>query len=422
MSLTDQIHTGPCRRIRPLGNCEKAFWLLDRILRTQFVVVAELEGTVRAEHWRRALDLVFNRSATLAACIREDADGQVWLHQVSTTTMPLRVRAKTAESWESVVEEELAHKFDAEHGPLARANLLQDDNAPVLILTFHHSISDGLGGMFFLRDVLRVLGGAQLKETVPMDSVEEAAQRILGTPLPNLESAQSKVPVPRPIKFSGRPGARPHVVSAAMSERTSGRLLRRARAENATVHSALGAAYMYAMGKLVPGYQAPPARVLSAVDLRSRIAGGNEAVGFCSTAHMTALEKFGPRFWDTARAFEDNFQSLNHPQEIASRVGDLSNMVAGAKSAEHLLKCFMNRLGPEGILTNTGPLEFAAAFGSGTFRLRSLWGPSTAIELHHQTIGASSFGGIVRLLHTSHVPVENLLATMIDTINVAVES
>jgi hypothetical protein len=421
MSRTDQTDPILRRCIRPLGNCEKAFWLLDRILRIHFVVVAEVEGTVEIEQWRRALDVVFQRSPLLAASIREDVAGRVWLQQAPFTTMPLRVRARTTTSWESVAEEELAHRFDASHGPLARANLLQGDNASILILTFHPSISDGLGGMFFLRDVLRVLGGGQLHEIIPLDSVEGATQRMLGTPLPKPKSGQCKVPTPRPIKFSGRPGARPYIVSAAMSESSSRRLLRRSRAENTTVHGALGTAYMYAMGKLVPGYQAPPARVLSVVDLRNRIANGSEAAGSCMTGHVTVLERFGLSFWDTARAFKDNLRPLEHPSEIALKVGSLSGMVEEAKSVEDLLRFFMERLGPEGVVMNLGSLDFPVTFGSRTFRLLSLWGPSAAMELHHQTIGVCSFGESLRLTHTSHVPVQHLLNTMIDAINVAID-
>jgi hypothetical protein len=318
-----------------------------------------------------------------------------------------------------VLEEEIATRFDASRGPLARANLLHDASSSVLTLTFHHSIADGRGAMYFLRDVLRVLGGERLEDSMPLQPLGAATEQALGTPLPKPVAEQGEVKTRRPINSSGRADGRPSVISAAIPASTCSRLLRRARTEGTTVHGALGAALTCAMGELVAGYETSPARVLSPVDLRTMVAQGSEALGYCVTGHVTELGQFGSSFWDTARAFKDGFQPLHRLDEVALKVASWGSMTEDARSGEEMLAALMRAQGPEAVLSNLGKLDFRDTYRNGHVELLALWGPTAAIEIDQQVIGVTTFGGVLRMLHTSYRPVLGLLTKMIDIIEEA---
>jgi hypothetical protein len=128
-----------------------------------------------------------------------------------------------------------------------RAALLKRPTSSVILLTFDHTIGDGISSILVLDDLIAALNGRQLEklplspaiEDLISDSLGDTAAADLPEPNPRMAQPTSKRP------FDGTP---PFVHAVAMNEADTTRLALRCRAENTTVHAAMLVAASRARG------------------------------------------------------------------------------------------------------------------------------------------------------------------------------
>jgi hypothetical protein len=140
--------------------------------------------------------------------------------------------------------EELARPFDRSTAPLLRAVLLNGQSSSALLLTFDHTIADGISSVIVLKDLVDSLNGHHLTPCDVPPSQEEAITLRLPSsnhqPIP--EPAVPGARMLKPCSIRPFDGTRPHVRTVALRGPDTSRLVNRCRAEQTTVHAAIVAA------------------------------------------------------------------------------------------------------------------------------------------------------------------------------------
>jgi NRPS condensation-like uncharacterized protein len=304
---------------RALDPAERFFWLLDRISGMNFVVFAELDGTLDTARLQTVLERAQAAHPLLrAAIISEGSHGL----RFAPSDAPLRCETVDIadDNWQAAIQAELSHRFDLHDAPLLRCRYLYlfGGARSILALTFHHAIADGRSGTALLREILQAM-------TLP-----ESAWRFAGAAHPamhdafperfqwqELPQAAAEVAQQRKtdLKRYGKPSALPWLDSNApqripqvarieLDADVTAHLLARCRAQGTTMHGAISAAQLTAMYRTL-GDSAPHTLSLgSPADMRAHLARpvGSEGLGMFATL-LFGTYRLSPEadFWETAR-------------------------------------------------------------------------------------------------------------------------
>ena len=115
-----------------------------------FKIGGDLDVTVLGEAWQRVLD----RFPILTARVIQK-DGDLY-HQLDkrcrTTLRSIRLNSCSDIEFQSYLRQQAKIPFDLDSGPLARIQVLErDDREPVLLITVHHIIFDGVSSVILLK-------------------------------------------------------------------------------------------------------------------------------------------------------------------------------------------------------------------------------------------------------------------------------
>ncbi|WP_041741853.1 non-ribosomal peptide synthetase [Collimonas fungivorans] len=140
---------------RPASFAQQRFWVLaqtrDAGAAYHIAVQWDVAGALKIDLLQRALDLIMERHQVWRTTLVENDDGIVMqrIHAVLPVQIaeidlrPYGAAERTAKAAE-LAERHVAEAFDLSNGPLVRATLLTlADDSQRLLLTSHHSVSDG---------------------------------------------------------------------------------------------------------------------------------------------------------------------------------------------------------------------------------------------------------------------------------------
>ena len=250
---------------RPLGTNEKVFWVLDQKTTTQFAVVAEIDGTLKDDAWRQALDIVQRRHPNLSVRISGNDYSTAKLNHVDHCRIPLRIiYTQSGESWNNVLEEELSTPLDITIAPLARAVLVQQPGKSVFMFISNHTIGDGMSVALVIRDILTVLSGRTIEDLLPPSSLDELAGLSL------MEDENEKQGGFEQVKNNLLPRTNVNVERLKLSRSLTKKLIARSKNENTTVHGALSAAIVLTLKTgSAASMQEEPVRILHPLSART---------------------------------------------------------------------------------------------------------------------------------------------------------
>ena len=97
--------------VRPLGCCERFFYLYSLAFPVHFCLVAQIEGALDCTRLGAALEQVRKRHSALRVCIVEDAETGPTFYRTGNPIELKVVAADTAADWRGVVESELGLPF-----------------------------------------------------------------------------------------------------------------------------------------------------------------------------------------------------------------------------------------------------------------------------------------------------------------------
>lgn len=367
---------------RPLDGLESTFILASKRIGVLIAGVAHVQGALPPAAVRGALDLVQAKHPLLGVHVREAPEGPRFV-SAGTPPIPLRTLTRAGpQHWLDEVHRELATPLPLDLGPLVRGLHLHGAEASDLLLTFNHTISDGLSCTGLFRDVLAL--AAELKEgkrphpapvpeVPPMrallridpaspEAQREAAEegqtmlRAMGGALPASLRRDAEVPVGQRTTRLWHRVLEPEPLAA---------LVAKARSEEAGVAAALGAAVLLAaaedLGKAATlGLQTP-------VSLRPMLPPlPRDAFGYHSwgvnTFHAVAP---GMPLWDLAREVRRKVQGeLDRGAPRRSLVATEVRAAAAWQRGPDALVAEMDKYYPTAVAaSNLGRFDGPTRFG-----------------------------------------------------------
>lgn len=382
-------------------------------LALHFALVAHVAGQVTADQLRDALRRLGRRHPLLTARVAADLDLTYWFESDETTAIEPLVLPRTDETtWLAAAAQTVGPLFDWERGPLARVTLVESPERCEIILAMHHCAGDGLSGAYAVHDLLTLLGDPALDlpplnmPRCPTDLLPRWI-RLLGglVPLtwvfPGLGRAGDSPPPPELLTKHGAF----HILTWALPPDPTQTLVRRSRAEGATVHSALATAVLRGWAAVVGG---DSHTVSNPVSLRGYFA---EPVGMALGNMIWPYNKVTlPNeptvpFWDQARQFRADLKRqvsafrLTFPLAVGQRAMNRYplDQVAAAfglaeESSNHTLS-----------ISNLGPLALAADYGP--LRLTGVVGPLLDANDKEVVLGVATVNGTLTFAMTFREPI-----------------
>jgi len=312
---------------RRLGATEAIYYLLDSLYCLNFVVFAEVGGTLERAHLDRALLAAQQEKPLLRACIAQ-VDGHPAFEAVPMEQAPLKAQVQPLRNWRLRLAEQLDTPF-ADAAPLARFFWFGGRGGQsVAAMVFHHAIADGKSGAQVLLDVLRRAGGEDLplvlqaarpsaQDLDPINSrgmVESTVQKVgfwLGQGRATLKFARQLPGYDPQLRSERNIKAIPYTVS-----KNKGRaLLEACRAHGTTVHGVLGAAQILAINSECGAREERHLALTSLADLRGVLRDQLSAddlglyIATLTTVHAVAAS---PDLWQLAIGIKTELSSLLH--------------------------------------------------------------------------------------------------------------
>jgi hypothetical protein len=257
-----------------------------------------------------------------------------------------------ADSWIEEAEKELNEEFPVQEGPLVRCTLVRHDQEyNTVLLSFHHSIGDGISGSFLMRDLFQAAALACNKKKCELSSLKpkmemnayfpewslglrgrwrnmKFAGRMLGAVLRHGKPAIPKFDYKAPLKER-----RARIVTLRLDPDFIDLLHSRAREKNTTLHGAMLAAQIIAIAHDRKDLKEQPYLIGSPVNLRKWL---NPAVGedvglFNAFGASINLAKPDTEFWFLAKAVREslwNCVERGEPFAYVIQHKDLSNITS----------------------------------------------------------------------------------------------
>lgn len=366
----------PQKLNRRLGRTEHIYWLLDQLYCLNFLVIAELGGTLDADELQHSLDLVQLENPGLRVQITTDISGRPRFESTPASTHPLKLKICELRNWRKNLEAQLITPFDCENAPLARLLWFQGKGRKsVVAMVFHHSIADGKSGVRILLDVLSRAAGQELaphyKKAQPSSQQLDLirGKSIVGGKLQELKFWLNegknilKFPEQIPGYDSGIGKKRKiKTIPFSISSEASTALLAACRQNETTVHGALGAALLVALNKEFESGKTRYLGVNSLVDLRAGLEGGltEQDLGiYISTVTTVHLVDKQPDFWKLAREIPTEVKKVINSGDanlVNSIYPEMPLFTYGGGAAERLQKV-VGMAAPSSMLTNIGRVE-----------------------------------------------------------------
>ncbi len=360
---------------RPLGGTEKIYWLLDKLYSLNFAAYVELDGKLDPTDLQTALASVQEETPLLRT--RIVLDGKVPVFEpVAAQQHPLQAETRSLQGWRRQLEKQLDAPFALNQAPLARFLWFRDKTSKsVVAMVFHHPIADGRSGVNVLLDVLRRATGTGLP----------FCYRAARPSVQDLDFIRQQHPVRgklKEIRFwlekgkdvlsfaSQLPGydASPSVrresrsITLVIPRTRSAELLSTCRAQQTSVHGALGAAQVLALNE---EFNVEKPRVMalnSLADLREVIDGNlsERDLGlYISTLTTVHAIDADPDFWRLAREIRDRLKQI-----ITSGDGNLIHSFYPEKSfftpdkrGARMVQNVVALAPPSSMLTNIGRID-----------------------------------------------------------------
>lgn len=288
-------------------------------------LVARLNGSIDEENVHQAISKVRIIHPQAAVRVVIDSDHNAWFHTDNVPEIPIKaVERKTDGQWFDEIWQAQQTPFDPFTGPLLRFVLIKSPKVSDLVVFAQHSICDGTGLAYLLRDVLIHLGNPELEtkpipapppltpENLPGGVNENAIAKLLRKLYSQqLNKKWRKSPFYFDIEdfhaiqnaFLGKYTYR--VVTAELSTAETEKLINICRAQNVSVNSGLTTALIAAYNDVIGPLQGSKRKVAVPVDMRNRL---GKAVGDVLDLYVGSVMfdyKYDTRksFWDNTRVF-----------------------------------------------------------------------------------------------------------------------
>lgn len=388
--------------VRPLGAFERMYCRAMETSPMHFSVGAEFAVPLEEEQVRVALAAVQKRHPLLSVHVEDHPGTRLGFYRAATVpAVGLTVLRQEVSDWPKVAGTELSHRIDASKAPLVRAVLISDATSSMILLTFHHAMSDGMSGVYMLRDLVAALNGHRLEPLPVPPSQEELIERVLPSQaeLPPGEPEDPRMASPGIVRpFDG---SVPDVSAITLDANLTSRIVERCRTERTTVHGLITAAASRVRSTL---RGEDFVRVATPFDLR-RLIGAGDDVGFYVAAARTGTTPHGGApLWDQARAVSEQVTTARSAAGVVAMSTAIQQFVPIDTDSDTALTLMSHALAFELVLSNLGVLEFDS---TGPIHPTAIWGPFLLFQsVGEEVSGITTFEGRMRIVTCGHEPTE----------------
>jgi hypothetical protein len=410
MAQTDHAE-GLATLVRPIEALERLFFRYSERNPAHFLLAAEFDVVLDTEQLRRALDSVQQRHPLLSVHVEDHTPTRLSFHRsASAAPIALAVHDHAGDDWQSLAAAELTKPFDRSTAPLMRATLLKRPTSSVVMLTFDHTIGDGISSIHVLDDLIAALNGHQLAELPLPPAIEELISHSLsGTAAAALPEPDPRMAEPTPKRpFDG---TLPFLHTAAMTEAHTTRLTLRCRAEHTTVHAAILVAASRVRGQRQGDTFV---RAMSPINIRELTrADGGCAAYFSATC--TGLEPYsGMPFWDQARMTSTELDAARSASGVVATSHALQQAVTVDATAVLAENVFGEVFAWELLVTNLGRQELT---DTGPIAPTAIWAPIVQMQMADEhVIGIVTYRGRLRMTCIGYAPTADYLQAVMNTL------
>ena len=397
--------------VRPLGAIERMLHRHSEGYPIHFSVAAELTGAFTPSQLQAALAAVQQRHPLLRVHIEDQPGTRLGFYQPAVVpAIPLAVfEASDGYTWQQLAATEVSRRFDPRVAPLVRAVLLrQGPTVATLILSFDHTVADGLSAVFVLEDILAVLNGRELA-ALPTTRSQEEWLAALPSGLPTGDAPAPAPPVDERlsalVNLAPFTGAAPDLSTLTLNEAFTSRLVQRCRTEQTTVHAALVAATTQVLMKA--GHR-EVVRVFSPFNFRKLLGEGMRDCGVYFNAARTGfLPEQTQDFWELARLTSAALAQARSEAGTRGVSAAIAQFIPAEVTPEAATGFVQQALSCETLMSNLGVLDIPA---SGAVQAAAVWGPIMLGRFQDESmLGIATLHGQLRLACASPAPIPNFL-------------
>ncbi|MFH2012609.1 MAG: condensation domain-containing protein [Pseudomonadota bacterium] len=159
--------------IRPLGTSERFYWIYDQIICRNFSIIVEIDMHIPMKLIRSAISKVISNHPLLRAKIVTGPGNHLDFAMVTVEeAINSIIINQSSSSVNDQVLKEINTQFQPESFPLMRTCIVKtSEEKASIVFTFHHSVTDAIGGIFFVRKILEyVLRGSAANPDTLIDS------------------------------------------------------------------------------------------------------------------------------------------------------------------------------------------------------------------------------------------------------------
>ncbi|WP_242455998.1 condensation domain-containing protein [Mycolicibacterium sp. P1-18] len=387
-----------------MGALEQQFYRYAEHNPVHFSIAAEFDVALDENRVRSALDVLQRRHPLLSVHVVDHPESRLTFERAAAVApISLHVHRRPDADWQALAAEDLARPFDRSTAPLMRATLVSAPEASTLVLTFDHTIADGISSVEVVDDLLGVLNGRQLSALPVPPSQEDMIARL---PDPSDEAPTPAAPAADPrmaVPTSVRPfdGVSPDLHTVAMTPVDTSHLVDRCRSEKTTVHAAILTAAAHVRARRLGQHYV---RVLSPINFRSVVGAGGDCAAYFSCA-CTGTAPAEGTFWDQARTLTAQFTVARSAAGVRTFSAAMQQCApVDADAAHH----FFTHIVPWDLLvTNLGVQDLET---SGPIRPTALWGPIVRTHVNGDAgIGVLTYEGRLRMISCGYTPVPEFL-------------
>lgn len=389
------------------------------------VMVARIRGTVDCSRIATALEHLKSRHPFLAVRVQIDDDGTGSYVAAEVPPFTIHVEPRQCEEqWIACAKQELRTSFPIETGPLVRCLLIQSTEVSEIILCGHHAICDGMSLGYLLRDLLKYLAEPMHESKNPIDPPPIDFTTVPTPPSTNvllrfMMSRINKKWAAKNIRLSEAEMRRMHqafweknsaiqVLAWTLDPEATAGLVKRCRAENVTVNTALWTAFLGAQYDVQCDRQRYRQRSALAVNTRDKLkVPVDDAFGFYASS-LTVKLPYAPEksFWENARQvhlkianelsrtniFRMLFAEMVHPTLLDSLYFSKYGLLLDETMPKKLLRIMgWHKITYGYAITNVGRFDIPSTYGK--LQLEAVYGPLFYSDVEEKIVGAITVSG-----------------------------
>ena len=381
--------------VRPVGAFERLFFRHGMRNPVHFTVIAEFGTRLDTDHLQQSLRAAQRRHPLLSVHVEDRPGGRLGFYRPKhVAPVDILIHERSDGDWTRSVSAELARPFDRSHAPLIRAVLVNKPMGSALLLTFDHTVADGISSMLVLRDVVAGLSNLPVKDLPVPPSQEQLIDRMLPH-VKEFDDSELQEGDPRMLRpTSLRPfnDVPTRVQRLEMTEFETAQLVHRCSTERTTVHGAIVAA---ASRVRSTDHGENFVRVQTPINFRSQISVLDDCADYF-TASLTGVAPWEKSFWELARTVTNQLavaRSLRGIVTASKRIRQAMPIDAEASDAERLFTTVM----PHDLLISNLGVQYIPP--GATIRPTAVWGPFVQGHLKgEQVIGVVTYETRLRMV------------------------